>query len=510
MAKDEEKIDENLTLLAKSSIIVFIGIFLSKLFTYLYKIVVGRYYGPDEYGVFSIALVVLGVFTAVASVGLSDGLNRFLPIFILKKEEKKINYLLFFTNKIFLFTSLFSAILLFSLSNVISVNIFHDSAISIYLKIFALAIPFQVYSYIYYSVIRSYEKISAYSFGTNILQNVAKFIFILLFIYLGASVYNSISYSYVLGIFILAVFGFYYCKHFLHTKFLEKGTLLPKEKIVLSKEVFSYSWPILLFSVIGSVILWIDTFSIGILKDSYWVGIYNAAVPIAFLLFIFTEIFMQLFFPIITKELSNKNYFVSSELSKQVLKWIFIINLPALFLIILFPGVLINFFWGEEYLAASNSLIFLSIGYFFFSLATVSNNMISSLGKSKTILNNLIVICILNLALNFLLIPRFGIEGAALATMICFIIWSMIIFTELYLFSRILPFRRKLLNVFLSASIPLGGLYFLKEYLNFGVLGLMLFAFIYGIIYLLMLILTKSLDKNDLSIIKKFKSTNVF
>ena len=92
--KDQEKINNHLTLLAKSSIIVFIGIFLSKLFTYLYKIIVGRYYGPEEYGVFSIAIMILGIFIAFASLGLSDGLNRFLPMFIANGEKRNVSYLI--------------------------------------------------------------------------------------------------------------------------------------------------------------------------------------------------------------------------------------------------------------------------------------------------------------------------------------------------------------------------------------------------------------------------------
>jgi O-antigen/teichoic acid export membrane protein len=304
----------------------------------------------------------------------------------------------------------------------------------------------------------------------------------------------------------MTLFGYIYCRHFLSLKLIQKFSLPNETKKYLLKEIFSYSWPLFLFSIISSFIFWIDTFSIGFLKDSYWVGIYNAALPIALLLSVSSEIFMQLFFPIITKELSLRRNQVVSELSKQIVKWTFIINLPVLVLIYFFPGVFINFFWGKEYLLASNSLRFLTIGYFVFSLASVSINLLSSKGKSKLILLNLLFASFLNLCLNFILIPTYGIEGAAFATMISLILWSVLLFIESYLFVGIIPLRRKLLNVFFSAIAPALFLFYFQEYFNFGIFGLILFGAIYGVSYISLIFLTNSLDKNDFMIVKKIYS----
>ena len=500
--RDEKRIETGLNLLAKSSLIVFIGLFLSKVFTYLYKIIVARYYGPESYGLFSIAMMVVGFFTAFASLGFAEGLTRFIPMHIIKNEKGKINYLLSISNKLFFFTSIIFTFILFLFSDYISINIFHNAGLSIYLKIFAFAIPFQLYSYLYYATIRSYEKISAYSFGINILQNLSKFIFVILLIFIGLNSSVSVSVSYVLGIFVMALFGYFYCKYFLSIKFIQKVSLSTNLKKSIFKEVFSYSWPLLLYTIVGSLVFWIDTFAIGYLKDSYWVGIYNAALPIALLLTMSSEVFMQLFFPLITKEMSLDNHRVASELSKQIVKWTFIINAPILTLIYFFPGVFINFFWGKDYLLASNSLKILAIGYFIFSLANVSINLLSSKGKSKVILSNLLVISVINLSLNFILIPKYGIDGSALATMISLIIWAILLFAESHVFVGIIPLRRKLLNVFISALIPALIMFYIHDYFNFGILGLSLFIFIYGLFYLLLILVTKSLDRNDLRILK--------
>lgn len=508
--KEKERIDSKLGSIAKSSVIVFLGIFLSKLITYFYKIAIGRSYGPESYGLFSLALMIFGIFVAVSSLGLIEGINRFLPIYLSKKEDEKFLYLIKTCKKIFVFSSVLSASLLFVFSGFISEFFFHSTELSIYLKIFAFIIPLNLFSQLYLSIIRANEKIVAHTFGYNILQNVPKLIFVIVFASLGIRASFSISFSYLLGMLALFIFGYFYSKNYIMNKIkrevAKENKKNPerkdKNKKIMS-EVFSYSWPLFLFGVVGSLVFWVDNFAIGFLKDAYWVGIYNSAVPIAAFLAITGEVFMQLFFPMITKEISKNNLHVSTELSKQVTKWIFAINLPLTALIILFPGTFINFFWGAEYLVAENSLIFLAIGNLIFSLSIVSSNILSSIGKSKILLVNLGIISISDLILNFILIPKYGIEGAAFSTMISLTIWSTLLILEARHFSKIFPFRRKMMNVLLSAGIATIFLIPLTKYFKFGVFGLVLFAIFYAAIYFGMLLLTKSLDENDWKILKK-------
>ena len=79
------ELDKNLTLIAKSSIIVLIGVFLSKIFTYGHRIIMARYFGPETYGILSLALAITTIFATFATFGLKDGLVRFVPFYRGKK-----------------------------------------------------------------------------------------------------------------------------------------------------------------------------------------------------------------------------------------------------------------------------------------------------------------------------------------------------------------------------------------------------------------------------------------
>lgn len=500
--KQEEIINHDLTLLAKSSIFVFIGIFLSKVFMYLYRIVIARYYGPEIYGLFSIALMVMGFFLAFASLGFSSGLARFIPLYRGKKEKEKIKYLISLSKKVLFFSAIFSAILLYFSSEFIAIKIFHNLELAFYLKLFSFLIPIQIFTDIYFGIIRSYERIKAYTFGVNIIQNIIKFIFVILFIYLGLKSYNAISFPYFLGVFSGLIFAYLYCRIKLPYIFL-KSKLSHKERFDLRKSLFSYSWPLILLAMAGTLMFWLDTFLIGYFQGAYWVGIYNAAIPIAVLLLFASEIFMLMFFPLITRKLASKNIVIVKELSKQIVKWIFIINLPIAILMFLFPGAFINLFFGKEYLFASNALRLLVIAQFIFSLSAVSGSLLLSKGKSKIFLINIIFTAIINFILNFNLIPKYGINGAALATFISMIILSLLVIIENYHFNSILPFRRKMISIFFISLIPSGILYWISRFININLIWLIIFGISFLIIYFGLIILTKSFDKNDLMILRK-------
>jgi O-antigen/teichoic acid export membrane protein len=55
--KENKKLNSSLRSIARSSVIVFIGIIISKILTYVYKIIIAREFGPKVYGLFSLAIM---------------------------------------------------------------------------------------------------------------------------------------------------------------------------------------------------------------------------------------------------------------------------------------------------------------------------------------------------------------------------------------------------------------------------------------------------------------------
>lgn len=493
MENGEEKLDNSLKLIAKSSAVVFIGIFLSKIFSYIYRIVIAREFGPEVYGIFSLAMMVSGIFILFSSMGIGEGLVRYIPLYRGKKQNENIKYLLKKTAKIFLITGFLSVILLLLLSNFISEKIFNEPTLYEFLIVFSFLTPINLFLTLILSTLRSYEKIGLYSLLSNILLTFTNLALIFLFLFLGIGIY-AIILSYVLGEFIVLLISFAVIKKQIPEIF-QSPKKIKKRKIL--REVVMYSFPLFLAGIAWKLFKWGDSFIIGFFKTVADVGIYNAASPISLLLAVSSQLFMQLFFPLVTRLYSQGDKTTIKEMTKQVSKWIFILNLPLLLLLIIFPEEILNIFFGEQYLSASSSLIFLSIGVFFLSFFDMSYRLIAMKGMSKILFIDIVVMSITNIILNILLVPKLGILGAAIATMFSYIVLSIIAVYQSRKYLSITPFSKKMLNISLGAAIASIILLFLKSITPQNLLSFIILSIFFLLLYFSLILLFKGFDKND-------------
>lgn len=257
--------------------------------------------------------------------------------------------------------------------------------------------------------------------------------------------------------------------------------------------------------VFVGILFWIDSIVLGYFDGAIAVGFYNAAIPIIALFSIAQEIFMHLLVPLTVKAYTQNKISEVREISKQVAKWIFMLDLPLFIIIFLFPGAIINLLFGSEYLVAEKALQILAIGAIFSFTMFISNNFLFILGKSKLMLVNLVVASIINLILNIILVPKYGLVGAAISTAIVTILLTLVLMFQSWYFIKIIPLKRKMLRILLVSLIPLFILFILKGFFIINIFSLIVLGILFSLIYILLLFSTRCLDKNDWEIVKKLK-----
>lgn len=112
--------------------------------------------------------------------------------------------------------------------------------------------------------------------------------------------------------------------------------------------------------------------------------------------------------------------------------------LPLLLLINIFPEYILNLF-GQEFKTGVTSLRILSIGFFFSVLAGSVISILNMTGEAHKVKNILIISVVLNLFLNRVLIPLWGINGAAIATSTTTIFWNFISLIYIYRKFKFIP-----------------------------------------------------------------------
>ena len=168
----------------------------------------------------------------------------------------------------------------------------------------------------------------------------------------------------------------------------------------------------------------IDTIMLGMFSTTENVGIYNVALKLAsitsFILYAVNTIaapkFSELFW-------SNK----MEELKKVVRlssKLIFGVSFPFLILFVVFSKFFVGLF-GKEFIAGQTALVILSIGQFVNAASGSVGYFMNMTGRQIVYRNIILVATALNIILNYILIPVYGLNGAAIATAISMSMWNI-------------------------------------------------------------------------------------
>lgn len=189
------------------------------------------------------------------------------------------------------------------------------------------------------------------------------------------------------------------------------------------KKNISYGFKSYLANMITFLNYRLDTFIIKALsKSTMAVGQYGVSVTIAEQVWVFASAISSVMFPYIT---SIENDEDKSKVTSLTFKIVMVVTFMAI-IVLFFSSNLIRFVYGEDYYGSIIPLKILLIGVFSLSLGKILANDIASRGKPElNALSNLMGLLV-NVIFNILLIPRFGIAGAAMATSISYTLTSSI------------------------------------------------------------------------------------
>ncbi len=165
-----------------------------------------------------------------------------------------------------------------------------------------------------------------------------------------------------------------------------------------------------------------------------------------------------------SKYYANKDIVGMHHIYKLVTRWILTLVIPVLILIILFSTKIMLLF-GADFLQSSKALITLSIGTSIFAILGVSSTVLVVSGYQKLNLINALCATILNICLNIILIPKYGIIGAAWATLSSMTFIALARLIETWIFLKINPYSIKIFKSIVAGIITYGILQYIKPYL---------------------------------------------
>ncbi len=393
----------------------FIFKIIGSLLGYVFLVLVTRKAGAEAWGIFAICMGLLNITSILSRFGVDTALLRFVAQMKGKMEEIKGIY--FQGISLVLFLSILFSGLLFFFSDIVAELVFRKPYLTPYFKIIAFVlIPFTII-HVNVQTYRGLKRIKEFAFFQHASTFLfAVIIFVLLSYYTGIEAIIIPIYSFLFAVFIVMIISPYgLLKSF-------KGVQLIKK--FSQKEIIKTSFPMMLSSSVLLLIAWSDTIMIGIFKTEVDVGVYNVALKLAMITGIVLGAVNSIVAPKLSETFNNDRMDEFRKLIKQSTRIIFFCTLPILIILFLFPEFLLSFF-GAEFVIAKTTLLILLIGQIVNAMSGSVGFILQMTGKETVYQNILLLALVINISLNIILIPKFGIEGAAIASAFSLLFWNL-------------------------------------------------------------------------------------
>jgi O-antigen/teichoic acid export membrane protein len=273
----------------------------------------------------------------------------------------------------------------------------------------------------YSQSLRGLKKIGISSFLQNSSLPILNFFFLLMvlpFIKSGNKLFKDMPLiSFYLSIIVTMALGIYYWRKYFPLKKFPDAQFEPSRNKSY-KDLLKLSYPLLLAESMIFIIVWVNQLMLGFLGTPKDVGIFNlcvkyamlAAMPLKAVTTIGAPKFSEFYFKQDRQGLKN--------IVVRTTKIIFWMSIPVVIFYLVFPGFLLNIF-GNSFSVGTTALMLLSLGSLVNVMTGDTGTLLQMTGKQVVLQNILIVSLVFNVTVNSILIPRYGITGAAITSFLC-------------------------------------------------------------------------------------------
>jgi O-antigen/teichoic acid export membrane protein len=367
------------------------------------------------------------------------------------------------------------------LSKFLSVNYFKSEQAVPLLLIFSVYIVVSMLTGIFYSILHGFQDVKWYSISESVRLGVTLAVFFPL--WFGGLGILAPAFAFLAGIsatFVVLMIGSLKYRYLL--KFKIEGV---KEAI---KGLVKFAIPVIFQGVGGRVIGHLDvlilTFFLGLTE----VGIYNAILPTALIFMFFAKAISNILFPMASELWQKDDKQKLSEGLRLIYSYSMVALIPIVLAAFVFADVFIGKLFGEEFLPGVTAFRILLLGVLCFMITSNNNAVLSGIGYPLKVTKVTLIAAGLNVVLNIILIPKFEIEGAAIATAASYILMLIMSTYEVRKLIKVIsPWKIWLKGLF-AGLVFAGSLYYLRGIIDLGYWLDLLFALIGGVVIYLLLI----------------------
>lgn len=431
-------VSHNIAFVAKGGGITFAGKMFLTGVRVVTAVVLARLLQAEQFGMYSLALSAANIAVAVAIMGLDAALVRYVAVLANHKEEDALWGALQLGIGVATLSSLLTGTLLFALAYPAAEMLFGEPQLAPLLQLVSVIVPMLTLSEVLAGAIRGFKRMDYATLAQFIIQPVIRLAMIAVLALGGFSAAEAII---TFGLADLA--ASFILLYFLHKQFGLRRPLRGARRD--ARAIMAFSVPVWLSDMMIKFHSNFQTLILGTLNTIAGVGVFTVASQVTMISGQFSSSINVTAKPIIAELHDQGDLPEMGRIYQTANKWGVTAQLPVFLLMLLFPQQILSIF-GQSFTDGAVALIILSVSALILVGTGMGGIIIDMTGHTRLKLFNSIARLAIFLSFDVLLIPRWGVTGAATAALIGEASVNLLRLGQVYYLFRLLPYNRDFLK----------------------------------------------------------------
>ena len=483
-------------ILLRGAGIVLVSLIASKLLAYVFRAVIAKYLGVEQYGIITTGLALLVLFVMLSNFGMTTGVVRFVSFYKGQNDPDGVKQTIWSAIKVTLLIGVPAAIALFLLAGPLATFIFHNFVLKNVIMLFAVLVPIIAVTNLLTSALRAYGLIGRSVFVTNITTTGLQVAFLGVMLFLGYKIFGAAVAYACAAILSCALAAYFVFKYII--KPLGKSQQPTGQS---TKGLVKYSAPLFFAFMTANNDSNLATLIVGVFLGVTGAGLFGAVLPTAALIGMVSVVLMPLFAPLITELYAKKQEQQIAENYRIIVRWIVVAGLPVAMFMTLFPKQILFAFFGHGFEIASTALVLLAWAQLLRAVMRAPLDILTAYAKTKTILVASVSGAFISGVGTLLLTPTFGVTGAGLSFLVASIFTAAYMFMAAGRVTKANLFDRSYISVIIALGIATSIFYFLDA-AELSLVMLAGLSLVYLLAYVGLVFLLKGFTTHDIETLK--------
>ncbi|NOS99720.1 MAG: flippase [Phycisphaerales bacterium] len=408
------------------------------------QVVVARLLGAEHFGLYALCIVIYQIAELFAGMGLDSGSVRFGSIHHGNGDAQRLKGVIRDSMTIPAAAGVCLGLALFLSADLLASGVFHKPAMATGLRIAAVALPFG-----------SMMNVAAFATTASGVTHYLAYVWtahptmnLLLagtLCAMGLGLAGAI-WAWVAASVVCAGFAAWCVRA--TWPHLVGPTIQPLHS---RKELLSYSWPLAMGSFVWLVLLWTDILVLGYFGTEEEVGVYRASSQTSLLLTMIIVSLNTIFTPTIADLLNRRQTTELHGLFRASTRWSLAATVPMFLMLCVCSRDLLRIF-GSGFERGAASLVVLAAGQLVTAGTGSCGQILAMAGRQYLKLYGDLAMAIMNIVLNLLLVPAYGILGAAAATAVSVGFVHVLRLVQVYRVIGIYPYNGSFVRVLVAGT----------------------------------------------------------